>query len=202
MGCFCNYSLAIGFNFLVMPFSGYDIALLNWLNHHLIPHSVTVLRIISYTTTFLSVSMTLMILTTSIVKRSKPLRKEFILLASVLILVAIISQGLKTFEYKERPFNTYPFIEKLSEGGGSSFPSGHTMEAFAMAAALSMLFSKLKIVIPVYLWAILVAYSRMALGVHYPSDVAAGILIGTFIGWTVPWLFFHLNPNVKINNPG
>jgi len=146
--------------------------------------------------------MTLMILIISIVKRSKSTRKKFIILASVLILVAIISQGLKTFDYKERPFNTYPFIEKLSDGGGSSFPSGHTMEAFAMAAALSLLFSKLRIVIPVYLWAMLVAYSRMALGVHYPSDVVAGILIGTFVGLTAPWLFFHFNTRAKINNPG
>ena len=46
-----------------------------------------------------------------------------------------------------------------------------------------------KIIIPVYLWATLVAYSRIALGVHYPSDVLAGMVIGTFIGWVVPGVF-------------
>jgi membrane-associated phospholipid phosphatase len=184
-----------------MPFSGYDIALLNWLNHHLIPHSVPVLRIISFTTTYISIAVVLMVLIISLVKRSKSIRKEFFLLVSVLILVAIVSQGLKIFVYRARPFITYPFIEKLSEGGGSSFPSGHTMEAFAMAAALLLLFSKKKIVIPVYLWAMMMAYSRMALGVHYPSDVLAGILIGTFIGWIVPWIFSRYNSKGKINNP-
>jgi undecaprenyl-diphosphatase len=58
-----------------------------------------------------------------------------------------------------------------------------------MAAAISLLFTRKKIIIPVYTWAVLVAYSRMALGVHYPSDVLAGILIGTFIGWMVPRIF-------------
>lgn len=186
---------------MIIPFSASDITSLNWLNHHLIPHSIKVLRIISYTTTYISVALVLMVLITSIVKKSKSIYKQFFVLASVLILVAIISQGLKTFIYRERPFTTHPFIEKLSEGGDSSFPSGHTMEAFAVAAVLSLLFSKKKIVIPVYLWAMLVAYSRMALGVHYPSDVLAGVIIGTFIGLSVLWIFYRFTSRGNINNP-
>lgn len=185
-----------------MHFSIFDIALLNWLNHHLIPYSIPVLRIISYTTTFISIALLLMVLITSIIKRSKSIRKQFYILAAVLIFVAIVSQGLKTFIYRERPFRTYNFIEKLSEGGDSSFPSGHTLEAFAIATSLSLMFAKKKIVIPVYLWAMLVAYSRMALGVHYPSDVLAGVLIGTFIGWIIPWSFKRISSTCKINNPG
>ena len=184
-----------------MLLSGYDIDLLNWINHHLIPYSVPLLRIISFTTTYISIAVVLMVLITSIVKSSKSIRKQFIVLASVLILVAIISQALKILVYRTRPFTTYPFVEKLSDGGGSSFPSGHTLEAFAMAASLSLLFSKKKLIIPVYVWAMLVAYSRLALGVHYPSDVLAGIFIGTLIGWIVPWMFSRYNSKGKINNP-
>ena len=185
-----------------MPLSGYDVALLDWLNRHLIPYSTPVLRLISNATTYISVGFTLMVLVISILARSKSLRRQFFILSSVLVLVAIVSQGLKSIIYRERPFITYPFIEKLSDGGGSSFPSGHTMEAFAMAMAFSLLFTKKKIVSPVYLWAMTVAYSRMALGVHYPSDVLAGILLGTLIGWTVPWIFSWYNSKRKINNPG
>jgi undecaprenyl-diphosphatase len=58
-----------------------------------------------------------------------------------------------------------------------------------MAAAVSFLFSRRKIFLALYAWAIVVAYSRMALGVHYPSDVVAGIIIGTTIGIVVPWTF-------------
>ncbi len=123
------------------------------------------------------------------------MRRQFLILALVLILVAMVSQGLKALVYRERPFVTHPSIEKLSEAGSSSFPSGHTLEAFAIAAALSLLFSRKQVVIPVYIWAMLVAYSRMALGVHYPSDVLAGIFIGTFIGWIVPWIFQRIGDN-------
>jgi membrane-associated phospholipid phosphatase len=175
-----------------------DIAILNWLHSHTIPYSIPVLQFISYTTTFVSIALVLVILITSIVKKSKPILKQFFALAVVLILVAIVSQGLKALIFRERPFVTHPYIEKLSEAGSSSFPSGHTLEAFAVAAALSLLFSRKKIVIPVYIWALLVAYSRMALGVHYPSDVFAGILIGTFIGCLVPWIFQRIFPAGKI----
>ena len=172
-----------------MLFSTYDISLLNWLHSHLIPHSVPVLQIISDTTTMVSIAMVILVVIISLAKKSKPLRMKFFMLVTVLLLVTAVTQGLKALIDRDRPFTTYPYIEKLSSGGDSSFPSGHTLEAFAVAAAISLLFSKKKIIIPVYTWAMLVAYSRMALGVHYPTDVLAGIVIGTLIGWVVPWVF-------------
>lgn len=61
-----------------------------------------------------------------------------------------------------------------------SFPSGHTLHAVAFAAALSAAYPALA---PV-LWgfAALVGVSRVVLGLHYPSDVAAGAVIGGFTG--------------------
>ncbi|MEI7727341.1 MAG: phosphatase PAP2 family protein [Bacteroidota bacterium] len=172
-----------------MFFSTYDITLLNWLHSHLIPHSVPVLQVISDTTTMVSIALVILVVILSLAKKSKPLRMKFFMLVTVLLLVTAVTQGLKALIDRDRPFTTFPYIEKLSSGGDSSFPSGHTLEAFAVAAAISLLFSKKRIIIPVYAWAILVAYSRMALGVHYPTDVLAGIVIGTLIGWVVPWVF-------------
>jgi undecaprenyl-diphosphatase len=89
---------------------------------------------------------------------------------------------------KPRPFITYDFIQKITSGGSPSFPSGHTTDAFVTAAVLSLAFRKWYVIVPVYLWALLVAYSRMDLGVHYPSDVLAGMCLGTvmaFIGYRV-----------------
>ncbi|MCX6267437.1 MAG: phosphatase PAP2 family protein [Bacteroidetes bacterium] len=169
-----------------MEFSMFDITLLTWLHNHLIPRSVPVLQFISDTTTYVSLAMALMVGISSLLKKSRVLLMQFFILVAVLLIVLVVTQGLKGLIDRDRPFTTYPDIEKLSSGGDSSFPSGHTLEAFAMAAAISLLFAGKKIFIPVYLWAILVAYSRMALGVHYPSDVLAGIMIGTFIGWIVP----------------
>jgi len=177
-----------------LQFSTVDVTLLTWLHNHLIPHSVPVLRIISDTTTFVSIGLVLLVFLVAVLKKSKPMRMRFLMLVTILILVLLVSQGLKYVVDRDRPFITYPAIEKLSSGGDSSFPSGHTMETFAVAMAMTLLFPRKKIIIPVYCWSILVAYSRMALGVHYPSDVLAGILIGSGIGWIVPWVFLKFYP--------
>ena len=177
-----------------------DIAILEWLHSHTIPYSIPILQVISYTTTYVSIALAFAVLIISIVKKSKAIRRQFYIVATVLIFVAIVSQGLKALIYRDRPFETHPFIEKLSEAGSSSFPSGHTLEAFAVATVLSILFSGKKIVIPLFIWATLVAYSRMALGVHYPSDVFAGMVIGVLVGWIVPWIFKRMIPESKVKS--
>lgn len=95
-----------------------------------------------------------------------------------------ISTGLKYLINRERPFVTYPneIIQRDTHVGPFSFPSGHTTSAFATATALSLSYKKWYVTLPSYLYAGLVAYSRMRLGVHYPSDVLVGIAIGTGAG--------------------
>lgn len=105
------------------------------------------------------------------------------LIAGVSIgIAALVSTILKFWIDRPRPFTTYEFIEKLSVGGSPSFPSGHTTDAFAMAVVLALIFRKWWITFPVFLWALLVGYSRMHLGVHYPSDVVAGMILGLLVG--------------------
>ncbi|MEI8225850.1 MAG: phosphatase PAP2 family protein [Bacteroidota bacterium] len=95
---------------------------------------------------------------------------------------------------RDRPFITYPDITRKSYGGSPSFPSGHTSMAFATATSLSLAYPKWYIIVPTYTWASTVAYSRMDLGVHYPSDV----LIGALVGAGSAWLSYAVNK--KLNN--
>jgi undecaprenyl-diphosphatase len=57
-----------------------------------------------------------------------------------------------------------------------SFPSGHTSAAFMMATLLSFYLPAL--IIPLYFWATLVGCSRVVLGVHFPTDILVGIILG------------------------
>ena len=92
-----------------------------------------------------------------------------------------IAAALKYSVKRERPFVSYPeIIDKSGHTNHDpSFPSGHTSTAFAIATALSLEYPKWYVIVPSYVYAGTMAFSRMDLGVHYPSDVLAGALIGT-----------------------
>ncbi len=62
-----------------------------------------------------------------------------------------------------------------------SFPSGHTSSSFAVAMVMLLMMPILYI--PVLLYAMLMGFSRMYLLVHYPTDVMAGVVLGTLCGW-------------------
>lgn len=99
--------------------------------------------------------------------------------AGGLALNTLITFGLKYSVSRERPFVNNPAIYKKTHAGPYSFPSGHTSTAFATATSLTLAYPKWYVAAPAYVWAGAVGYSRMHLGVHYPSDVLAGAIIGT-----------------------
>lgn len=107
--------------------------------------------------------------------------------AATILLAGGITTGLKYVVNRSRPFVTYEkdIVQRDKNVGPYSFPSGHTTFAFATATHLSLTYKKWYVVIPSYIYASLVGYSRMRLGVHYPSDVLAGAILGAGSGLLV-----------------
>ena len=105
-------------------------------------------------------------------------------LAAALCLDAIICNILlKPMVCRIRPCDVNQTVQLLiARPADYSFPSGHTAASFAAVAALYFAGAKKwwKITLPL---AILMAFSRMYLYVHYPTDVLGGLIIGLLCGW-------------------
>lgn len=123
------------------------------------------------------------VFTAGLINHDKQLQKDAIYMAGGFIASAIVTQGLKSIIKRDRPFVTYSYIIKRDAGGGYSMPSGHTSAAFCTATSLSLLFPKWYVIAPCYLYAASVGYARMYQGVHYPTDVLAGAVVGAGSAW-------------------
>ncbi|MEG0283426.1 MAG: phosphatase PAP2 family protein [Erysipelotrichales bacterium] len=84
---------------------------------------------------------------------------------------------IKNLVKRTRPYEQHDYIKLLIERQSSySFPSGHSMTSFMAATVLAYYFPKYKLAF--YILATLIAFSRVYVGVHYPSDIIAGALVG------------------------
>ncbi|MCW3070502.1 MAG: hypothetical protein JWO44_392 [Bacteroidetes bacterium] len=135
-------------------------------------------KLVTNSITPVSIGLPVAVLATGFIKHDSAIKNKGLYITGSLLLAAGISTGLKYSVGRTRPYVSYPFIEKATSGGSPSFPSGHTSDAFATATSVSLAFPKWYVAVPSYLWACSVGYSRMHLGVHYPSDVLGGALIG------------------------
>lgn len=91
---------------------------------------------------------------------------------------------IKPLVARVRPYDTIPALQILVAPLASfSFPSGHTNASFAAAYGLTAAFGRKGGLS--YLPALLIALSRCYVGVHYPTDVLAGALVGTFSAFFV-----------------
>ncbi|WP_440874479.1 phosphatase PAP2 family protein [Thalassotalea sp. PLHSN55] len=114
--------------------------------------------------------------------------EQFLLLALKSFLIErILYFFLKHTLKRRRPPEIVPLFSSIITASDKfSFPSGHTMAAFLLAGlSVSVLGGH---AYPIYLWAIAVGSSRVILGVHFPTDILAGALIGTLIANMVIYL--------------
>lgn len=94
--------------------------------------------------------------------------------------------AVKTLVKRPRPYASLSSIASRSRGYNEdddvfdphSFPSGHAATSFAIATSLSLSFPEWYVIAPATLWASAVTISRPWLGVHYPTDIAVGAVLG------------------------
>lgn len=118
-------------------------------------------------------------------------RDAFLLMVCAVVYSTIITQGLKNFVFPGEPRPTKAItdsslihvVQGVQLSTINSFPSGHTSSAFSVFLVLCLLINK-KWWLPVgLLYASLVAYSRIYLAQHFPTDVAAGIVVAIISVW-------------------
>jgi undecaprenyl-diphosphatase len=114
---------------------------------------------------------------------------RFVILAAVSVLVAdALSQHLvKSLVERARPCNALEEVRLLVGCTTSlSFPSNHAVNASVIATQVAS--SARLLLLPAAATAILVAYSRIYVGVHYPLDVLAGCVLGIVVARTLSWV--------------
>lgn len=107
--------------------------------------------------------------------------------------IKISVQRIRPFEHPERTFD--PIREQTATG--FSFPSGHTQNAAAGYFAIGLAFKKRWLWIVVSVLVVLIGFSRVGLGVHYPTDVIAGLILGLGSAFLGRYLFEKTEKDFK-----
>jgi len=126
----------------------------------------------------------------------------FFAAALAMILSTIITFLIYLIWQRPRPFVTYADVSKLAAHTSvNSFPSGHTFLSFTIAMVV-LLYGHKKLGILMFAIAILIAVSRVASGVHYPSDVIGGAAIGILSGILSYWFMESFEKFWEENSAG
>jgi len=159
-------------------------------------------KMASNTTKVAGLAVPVVIGAVALINQNDDLLKSGIYIAASQLASVALTYSFKLVVDRPRPYITYPDqIVAYDVLSSSSFPSGHTSFAFATATSLSIEFPKWYVIAPSYLWACSVGYSRMNLGVHYPSDVLAGALLGAgsaYLTYKVNQWFWKKHDNKKL----
>lgn len=127
----------------------------------------------------ISVATPILIYTLGMINNDSVAKQKALFIGETFLASAFITVVSKKIIKTDRPYDTYPMVQPVVSEASYSMPSGHTSTAFATATSLSLAYPKWYVVAPSFIWAGAIGYSRMHLGVHYPSDVLAGAIVGS-----------------------
>ncbi|PJJ83315.1 phosphatase PAP2 family protein [Mucilaginibacter auburnensis] len=190
------------FVFITITLSGYccsaQRALQRWDDRVMInlaenrtPQKTAFMLFLTKTYTYGDIGVPAALLAGGIIGNDRQMRENALYVASSTAITYGLNQLIKVIVKRPRPFVQNIKIVPVYHASEYSFPSGHTSSTISTATALSIAYPKWYVIAPAFLWAGSVSYSRMYLGVHYPTDVAGGAILGA--GTAVSLSFLKAN---------
>lgn len=136
-------------------------------------------RFVSNSNNYVDAAIPVGVLMDGIIRNDVQTRRNGLYMATSTATTYVLNWAIKKLVRRPRPFLTDVRLVPVYRPGEYSFPSGHTSSVFSAMTSLSRAYPRWYVIAPAFVWAAGVGYSRMYLGVHYPSDVAAGAVLGT-----------------------
>ncbi len=138
----------------------------------------------------------ILLLIAAIAKDKVPVLDEWKIILMVSLIAFAFEEPLinilKLIFARPRPFDQWPlmlFLNPLTSAGGYSFPSGHSASGFCVIAPLLLKFENRIYKILFSLFGYLSAFARVYVGVHFPTDIIVGSLVGIGLG-LLSYIFF------------
>jgi undecaprenyl-diphosphatase len=146
-------------------------------------------RSVSNANNYVNAAIPIGVLVDGLVRNDEPTKRNGLYMTVSVATTYLLNLAIKQLVRRPRPFLTDTRLVPVYRPGEYSFPSGHTSSAFSVVTSLSRCYPKWYVIAPSFLWAAGVGYSRMYLGVHYPTDVTGGAILGA--GTAFAWGFLR-----------
>lgn len=185
----------------------WDIDILLWINGHHAEWLDSTMWLVSSPKTWLPLYI---LLVAAVIARFRNWRTILLILLGFAIAIGLsdlIASGvLKPLVARLRPTHE-PALDPLHlvqnyVGGKYGFCSSHAANTMACALLFSLIWRKKTVTASLMTWVAVTCYSRMYIGVHYPSDIMAGLLVGTLLAGLVYWgLHRWVLPSAEPHSP-
>ena len=189
------FGIAATLFFLTAQAQGFDYQTLKDIERHRTTAGNDVNLTVTNTAGPLSIGAPILLFGIGLLEKNDDLKQRSIEIGVAVAATVVETYALKYIVNRPRPYITYPDLQPLELESSRSFPSGHTSAAFALATALTLNYPKWYVAVPAFAWAGATGYSRLYLGVHYPTDVLAGAILGA----GTAWLTWKINQRLKKN---